>query len=355
MQRVRVVYNSFGGRYADSPRAVHEALLRRGDDVEHVWLLDERHRAGFPAGTATVELGTPAAGEVLDGADVVVANTHMPLDWVPAAGTRYVQTWHGTPLKRIHGDAHTRYDDDLMARLQAEVDRWGCLVGPGGEGSALLARAFRYTGPVLDTGYPRNDVLHAPGAAEHGRAVRERLGLGADERVVLYAPTWRDDEDLVGPGAPPGLDAARLADHLGEGWRVLVRLHYFVRRGAGVDHPRVLDVGAHPDITDLYLAADAFVTDYSSSLFDVAPTPLPVLLYAYDLEHYRDRLRGFYLDLDEESPGPVVRTQDELERLLLDLPAVDAAWADKRAAFVARWCPQDDGQATGRLLERAGL
>ncbi|WP_299036745.1 CDP-glycerol glycerophosphotransferase family protein [uncultured Pseudokineococcus sp.] len=352
---MRVVYNSFGGRYADNPRAVHEALLARGDGAEHVWLLDERHRAGFPDGVATVGIGTPEAEDVLRRADVVVANTHMPLDWTPTPGTTYVQTWHGTPLKRIHGDAHTKYTDEEMAALQAEVDRWSCLVGPGAAGSELLGRAFRYAGPVLDTGYPRNDVLHAPDAGERRAAVRERLGLGADEKVVLYAPTWRDDEDLAEPGIPLGLDAARLADRLGEGWRVLMRLHYFVRRTPGVEHERVLDVGDHPDIAELYLAADAFVTDYSSSLFDVAPTSLPVLLYAYDLEHYRDRLRGFYLDLDEESPGPVLRTQDALEEALLALPAVTDAWAERRAAFVQRWCPLDDGRATARLLELARL
>lgn len=352
---MRVVYNSFNGRYADNPRAVHEALVARGDDAEHVWLLDERHRAGFPAGVATVGVGTPEAEEALRRADVVVANTHMPLDWEPTPGCTYVQTWHGTPLKRIHGDAHTQYDDALMARLQAEVDRWTCLVGPGAAGSELLRSAFRYSGPVLSTGYPRNDVLHGPDAGERRAAVRARLGLADGERAVLYAPTWRDDEDLLEPGVPLGLDAARLADHLGDGWRVLMRLHYFVQRVPGVEHERVLDVGAHPDITDLYLAADAFVTDYSSSLFDVAPTTLPVLLYAYDLEHYRDRLRGFYLDLDQESPGPVLRTQDALEEALSGLPAVVDAWAERRAAFVERWCPLDDGGATARLLAAARL
>ena len=353
---MRVVYNSFGGRYADNPRAVHEALVARGDDAEHVWLLDEAHRAGFPPGVATVGVGTPEAEDVLRGADVLVANTHMlPLDWSPAPGCTYVQTWHGTPLKRIHGDARTAYTDEEMADLQAEVDRWGFLVGPGAAGSELLRRAFRYSGTVLDTGYPRNDVLHGPGRGARRAAVRERLGLDADERVVLYAPTWRDDEDHAQPAVPLGLDAARLADRLGEGWRVLLRLHYFVRRVAGVEHERVLDVSGHPDIADLYLAADAFVTDYSSSLFDVAPTPLPVLLYAYDLEHYRDRLRGFYLDLDEDSPGPVLRTQDALEEALLALPEVTGAWAERRAAFVERWSPLDDGGATARLLEQAGL
>lgn len=353
---MRVVYNSFNGRYADNPRALHQALVARGADVEHVWLVDERHRAGFPADVTTAAIRSPQAVAALDGADVVVANTHMDQDaWALRPGGLYLQTWHGTPLKRIHGDAITQYSDEDMRLLQAEVDRWGLLVGPGGEGSELLRRAFRYAGPVLGTGYPRNDVLHAPDRADRRADVRRRLGLRPEERVLLYAPTWRDDEDHAAPGVRSGLDAARLADHLGEGWRVLVRLHYFVQRDAGAVHERVLDVGAHPDIAELYLAADAFVTDYSSSLFDVAPTDLPVVLFAYDLEHYRDRLRGFYLDLDEESPGPVVRTQDELEAVLDDLPAVTAAWGPKREAFVRRWAPMDDGRATERLLEQVGL
>src|SRR5207253_3081410 len=74
----------------------------------------------------------------------------------------------------------------------------------------------------------------------------------------------------------------------------------------------VRDVSAHPDIRELYLAADVLVTDYSSAMFDFAVTGRPILLFTYDLADYRDRLRGFYFDLEEIAPGPLLGTSDEV-------------------------------------------
>jgi CDP-glycerol glycerophosphotransferase len=112
----------------------------------------------------------------------------------------------------------------------------------------------------------------------------------------------------------------------------------------------VRDVSGHPDISDLYLAADVLVTDYSSSMFDFAVTGKPIVLYAYDLAHYRDRLRGFTLDLAAEAPGPIVLDQEALTDALLDLPAVAAAHADRYARFVARYCALEDGRASARVV-----
>jgi CDP-glycerol glycerophosphotransferase len=151
--------------------------------------------------------------------------------------------------------------------------------------------------------------------------------------------------------APLGLDAEALAERLGDEAVVLLRLHHYMwhqPRPAGSE--RVLDVSEHPDIAELYLAADVLVTDYSSSMFDFAVTGKPIVLYAYDLERYRDRLRGFTFDLETEGPGPVVLDQDALADALLDLPALAAAHADRYARFVDRWCALEDGHASERVL-----
>lgn len=92
------------------------------------------------------------------------------------------------------------------------------------------------------------------------------------------------------------------------------------------------------------------MTDYSSALFDFAVTGKPVLVYAYDLEHYRDRLRGFTFDLVTEGPGPVFTDQPSLTRALLDLPGTAAAFADQHAVFRDRYCHLEDGHATERVI-----
>src|SRR4051794_7199462 len=101
---MRFVYNTFAGRFSDSPLAIYRALLREGPAHEHVWLADPAHRDSFPPEVETVVLDSPEGVAALEAADVVVANTHTEVEWDKRPGTTYLQTWHGTPLKRIHWD-----------------------------------------------------------------------------------------------------------------------------------------------------------------------------------------------------------------------------------------------------------
>ena len=348
---MRIVYNAFNGRYSDSPAALHRGLLARGVPAEHVWLQDERFASHFPVGVTTVPIGTPAAVAALESADLLVSNTHIQLDrWEKQPGTRYLQTWHGTPLKRIHRAAASVPPEPLMAELDLDIERWDALVSQSPAATLLLHKAFEYDGPVLETGYPRNDVLAGPDAALHRAAVRDRLGIAPGVTAVLYAPTYRDDT-VDDPDAVEGPDVAAFARRLGPGFVVLLRRHYYLFRRADRSAPGVQDVSLHPDVADLYLAADVLVTDYSSAMFDFAVTGRPVLLWCYDLEHYRDDLRGFTLDLETEAPGPVLVTEDAVVAALRDLPGTVAAHADQVAAFRRQWCALDDGHATDRVLD----
>jgi CDP-glycerol glycerophosphotransferase len=116
--------------------------------------------------------------------------------------------------------------------------------------------------------------------------------------------------------------------------------------------PGIRNVSLHPEISDLYLAADVLVTDYSSCMFDFAVTGKPIVLFAYDLAHYRDNLRGFYFDLLEIAPGPVLETSRQVADALADLESVQADHGEAYAAFQDRFCHLDDGSATARVLDR---
>lgn len=348
---MKVVYNSFNGRYSDNPRAVFEGLRASRPGVEHVWLVDPRWVATFPTDVATVPVRGEAAVAALESADVLVANGHTDLDpWVKHAGTIYLQTWHGTPLKRIHRSAVAQPEAATMDAIDAEIGRWDHLISPSPAATALLRSAFGYSGSVLETGYPRNDVLAGPAAEERRQMARARLGIEDGTTAVLYAPTYRDDE-VVGEDVPLGLDLQALAERLGEGHLLLLRQHYHLgHRRPVVDGDRVRDASGHADIGELYLAADVLVTDYSSSIFDFAVTGRPIVLFGYDLEHYRDRLRGFTLDLATDMPGPLVEDVETLGDVLADLPALRSDWAERYDVFRTKYCALEDGRATERVL-----
>ena len=360
--RPTIVYDSFAGRYSDSPRALH-AWLQPRVPADHVWLMDPAHRAAFPTGVRTVPYGSAESVAALETADLVVGNTHIDIAWDKGPGTTYLQLWHGTPLKTVHRDIRWSQPGHLD-RLQLDVERWDYLLSPSPASTPRLRSAFRWGGEVLELGYPRNDVLQRPQVDEVRAHTRASLGLAEHETVVLYAPTFRD-RAYADRGAPLklALDVARLAAELGPGVRVLTRVHYLMTdRLAPFEVPGVLDVSWHPDIAELYAAADVLVTDYSSSMFDFAVTGKPLIFYTYDLETYRDVDRGFYFELEPVAPGPVVRTQDDLTVALTDLAAVQQAYAARYRTFRQTYCVLDDGRATkrvgrfvkGELLARRG-
>jgi CDP-glycerol glycerophosphotransferase len=351
---VLVVYQSFEGRFSDSPRAIHAALVARGGGHHHVWLADPAHASGFPPGVATVPYGTPEGREALEAADLLVANTHTDLEWDKPPGATYLQTWHGTPLKRIHRDVLWA-PEGRLDRLDRDVARWDVLLSPNAASTPWLRSAFRFEGEVLETGYPRNDVLTGPGAAAIRERVRAELGIPEGRRAVLYAPTWRDHEVFAAGGEAFGLrlDVDAFTRALGEDHVLLLRLHYMLTgRLAPIEHPAVREVSFHPDIAELYLAADVLVTDYSSVMFDWAVTGKPIVLFAYDLDRYRDETRGFYFDLAEAPPGPLLRTSEEVVAALAGLDGHVAAYAERYAAFRERFCHLEDGRATERVLAR---
>src|SRR5947209_2713046 len=179
-----VLFESWHGDYSDNPRAISEALARREPAFERLWATED---AGVP----------PNSSRYLDAlgrARYLVTNLNMPDYFRKKRGTTFVQTWHGTPLKRIgHDIERPRFADrkGFFERLSRDVARWDVLVSPNRFSSEVFRRAFRYEGRIVETGYPRNDVLSSADATSIGQGVRQRIGVPEGARTVLYAPTWR--------------------------------------------------------------------------------------------------------------------------------------------------------------------
>lgn len=354
-----VVYDAFQGHGGgDSPRAIHEELLRREEKLEHVWLVRDG-RAEVPETARAVPYDSPESWELLARARYYVVNDSVPRAFRRRPGQTVVQTWHGTPLKQIgHDFIHDYYTSPaVLDALEHDSAQWSLLASPGSYATPVLKRALGYDGEVIESGSPRTDALVRPDA-ERIAEVRRRLGLPEGKKVVLYMPTWR--ENRLGWSLSSGykldlridLDAARR--ELGEDHVLLIRGHHKVTEQVreGVRDGFVVDVSRLPDPTDLLLVADVLISDYSSVIFDFVHTDRPVLLFAYDLEHYRDTLRGFTFDLEEKAPGPLLRDSASLIEAVRAADVVGARYARARAEFRAEFCDLDDGQAARRIVDR---
>jgi CDP-glycerol glycerophosphotransferase (TagB/SpsB family) len=247
-------------------------------------------------------------------------------------------------LKRLARDRNVSLRTRLAAVRQSW--RWDALLAQNEYSVAKFRSSYGFRGPIWVTGYPRNDVL---GDAAQAAAVRAVIGIPDGKRVLLYAPTWRDDRvDLV-----DHLDLEVFAEQLPEDFVLLVRGHSrTIEGGSDLAADRLVDVTTYPDAGELMLIADVLVTDYSSMMFDFVSTDRPIIYYTPDLAHYSDVLRGFYFDFAAEAPGPLVETGADLLAAITELDAVTEKFAARRAAWRNKFTPYDDGTAAERVVRR---
>jgi CDP-glycerol glycerophosphotransferase len=357
--RDAVFFTSWKGKLcADNPRAIADELRRSGDDRQHFWAVAD-WSVPAPEGATAVLHGTEEYYTALARSRYVISNDDMHYFYRKRDGQVYLQTWHGTPLKRIGFDIErpqfasgTAY----FTQLANDVAQWDALISPNPFSTPIMRRAFRFDGDIWESGYPRNDVLSRDDSGTIAASVRRRLGLPEGKRVVLYAPTWRDNQYYASGRYrfDLRLDLERAWQVLGPDYVILIRGHHQMADDAAAGQRRgfALDVSRSPDVSELFLASDALVTDYSSAMFDFAVTGRPMIFFTYDLAQYRDELRGFYFDFEAEAPGPLLETSDEVLAAIGDLAATGAGRSAAYQAFVTKYCPLDDGKAAARVCER---
>ena len=347
--RPAVFMESFGGRSGgDNPAAICEDLAAH-DVRAPLWWSVVDGTVPVPSGAVPVVVGSQEWVEALRTSRVIVTNDHLP-DWFSKReGQHLLQTWHGTPIKKLLHDAapgsvSLRYQR-LMAR---QVPQWDLLLAQNREAEQRLRRALGYGGQVRVGEYPRN--VRLLGGIEVGRRVRSDLGIGEEQQVILYAPTWRErlrhPGGLAGHSNGQGLQGDVYPAHRTDAV-VLMRTHHMNRARPG---PGLVDVSRYPSIEELMMAADVLVSDYSSIFLDFALTGKPAVVYVPDLEHYRDVERGLYGDWPRGSGLPVALDHDELafhlNRILgnFDVQAarrevleVDPAPVLENLAWIRKW------------------
>ena len=340
-----VLFDTFNGKaIGDSPLDIFLQLQKERPDLKFLWTVNENSKA--PSGSVGLKFESKAWFEALATSEYLVANSALPWYFKKVEGQTYLQTWHGTPLKRLVRDLPegelTKSYLDLMNR---EAKAWDYLVSPNSYCSDIFPKAFGYSGALLETGYPRNDRLITH-TAEDRLAIRTRLGVTDSKTVLaLYAPTWRDyQRTLTGSWESVSyLDPEMVYP---EGVQVMFRGHTNTNRSKNTGS--AIDVTSYPDITELFIAADVLITDYSSVMFDFSVTGKPILFLAPDIERYRAQ-RGFYFDFEVEAPGPILRTAGEVLETLGKLPEIAKSFQSAYKHWQKKFNSLEDGRAAKRV------
>ena len=144
-----------------------------------------------------------------------------------------------------------------------------------------------------------------------------------------------------------------MKQELGDEYVVLLRTHHYIADNLDVTglEDFAFNLSKYDDIAEVYLISDICITDYSSVFFDFANLKRPMLFYTYDLDKYRDVLRGFYIDMETELPGPLVYTTQEVVERIKNIDALNKEFSNRYEQFYQRFCSWEDGNASKRVVD----
>lgn len=358
LENVAVFESYRGENFSGNPKYIMLELAARAPHFKCVFAVQNRVDVNYGPNCRQVRRMGLLYYYYLARAKYTVNNVNFPDFLVKRPGTVHIQTMHGTPLKlmgsdiiRVQEKAHTI---DLLG-LFVRSKRWDVLVCPNAYTAQIFSRVFRYRGKILECGYPRNDIFIQRGNdLEYQRKLKESLGLPIDKKIILYAPTWKDYSATrkISDVSDLGIDLLTLRRILGDDYIILFKLHHLVTNGLNFDPYAgfAWSMSHHSDIQELCLISDCLVTDYSSVMFDYASLGRPMVFFISDFERYAGA-RGFYFDMAERVPGPLVRTTEDLAHAILRMDEDRPLYAQKYEKFRAEFSSWEKGTAAKRVVD----
>ena len=326
------VFTSFDGHYSDSPKYISEKVHEMCKDIKIVWLLDDKWMSAPPS-YVICKRNKGFCNLIYRGmAHVIVDNVYGHKEFSQSGkykfdklifslisslkkkrGQYVFTTWHGTPLKRMGRDQIGNHITDFSCPNTTMIHGNAFTLN-------IMDRLCFEKIPMKLLGTPRNDLLFK--SATSKTELREKLNLPTDKKIILYAPTFRNDgKGVEGKNIDrSGLNQLRemnfeqlfhsFSERFGDEWILICRFHYHVENMvdwatlAQQHGGRIINGNLNDDMAEYLACTDVLITDASSSMFDFMLTKKPCFLYFPDLDHYKNVERGFYCDI-ESLPFPI--------------------------------------------------
>ncbi|QQB15450.1 bifunctional glycosyltransferase/CDP-glycerol:glycerophosphate glycerophosphotransferase [Brevibacterium casei] len=314
-----IVFESYNGKSAnDNPRAIFDAIREEDPTIPLYWSVRDR-RVDVPPGGIPVVEGTAEWHRALATSKVWVNNNNFPYYVRKREGQFYLQTWHGTPIKKLLWDIPRRKVPLTYRRLmKTEVAQWDLLLAQSGRAAENLCSGLGFRGETLIGEYPRNARLFIENVHSPETPLPREIGRSEERRVILVAPTWRNRHRSGSPfGWSSYLNYAEIVKNTTS--LVLVRAHH-VAKSERVAMGNVVDVSHVAHVEELLLTADVLVTDYSSIAYDFAATGKPVVHFIPDAADFENE-RGLYSNWAGDDVR-VARSHAELIDVLNDVLAL---------------------------------
>jgi len=355
LQKNLIVFESFFGKnYSGQPKYLYEYLLEHNPSCTFVWVY-QKDPQNIPGNPIIVKRGSREYFHYLATAQYWVNNIIFPIH-KKRSETIYVQTWHGTPLKRLGYDIEVDGPEvNVRENFYKESRNWDYLLTQNAYTSEILQRAFKFDKEIIEEGYPHSDFL-INATQKRAEQIKKSLELPLDKKIILYAPTWRDN-DTNGNWSfnfTLKINLKKWQEQLGEEYIILIRMHHLITNIKDLDEVEgfAYNLSTYDDIQELSLISDILITDYSSVFFDFGVTKKPILFYTYDFEEYSEKLRGFYLDMKSDLPGPIIQEDAALLDAIINIKSIEVDYAEAYNTFIKRFCYLDNGHSTERVAKK---
>ena len=366
INKKRVMFESFlGSNVSGNPKYLYEQMIKDGLDNKYdlIWILNNIDEPINGSGKK-VKRKTLKYYYYMATSKYWIFNCRQADEIIKRKENIYLQTWHGTPLKKLAMDM-----DNVNMAGQTDINeykekfynnsrRWDYLLIQNDYSREIFKKAFAFNKTILN-GYPANDILYTENNKESIDKIKDKLNIPKNKKIILYAPTWRDDNFYKKGHYRMNieLDLDKMQKELGNEYIILLRMHYLITNNINIEKYKgfVYDYSQGYDIQELYLVSDILITDYSSVMFDYSNLNRPIIFFTYDIEQYRDALRGFYFDFEEEAPGPLVVDTEGVIECLKSIDDINKQYKNKKEKFYNKFCHIDDGNKAKEILDAINL
>lgn len=309
----KIIFINFQGRgYGDSPKYIAEEIMHQLLPYDLVWLVYDMNET-IPNRIRKVKFYSLKSRYELSTARVIISNTKGRLPYVKKKSQYYIQTWHGGfGVKYIEKDAEQFLPSKYVLDSKYDSSITDLILSGSEFQTKVIQESFWYDGEIFKKGVPRNDVFFR-NTDTFVYQLKKKYGIDKGSKIVLYAPTFRDDDSVNAYQLNSTMLLQALKEKTGEDWKLIIRLHPKIANCKGLfNYDRnVLDGSGYADSQELLVLSDLLITDFSSMMMDFAIMKKPVLLFITDLEDYVNKCRGIR-PLFYELPFILNRSNEDL-------------------------------------------
>lgn len=362
IQKNKIVFCNFNGNgYGCNPKYIAEEIIKQKLPYELVWLVKnvktETEKNIFPKEIRLVGYSTKLGLEELASAKIWIDNQRknyfIKKGLIKKEGQYYIQTWHGSfGIKKLDADVKAftgELKQEWVDRSKFDSSMMDYLLTNSEFENQIFRRALWFENEIKQFGHPRNDIFFR-NSNEYKKKVCEYFNIPLDKKILLYVPSFRDDDDISCYQLDYEKVLKALEEKFGGEWICISRLHPRAKKFDKMLIPEcdyVVDGTFYPDIQELLVSSDIAITDYSSCIFDFLLTKNPGFIFATDIDKFNTD-RGFYYPL-EETPFPVAENN---EKLIENIKNFDLQkYQEKVNEFLKGKGSIEDGHASERVVE----